>query len=131
MLNGIRENGDWERWLDFFLDAVIETAKESNEIILNLHNQIESDRAKISTLGRASTSALAVHQAMLRHPIADIAKLKELTGLTNATIGKVLNALLGFGIIEETTGNKRNRLFCYNLYLKICDTKLCSGTNKF
>ena len=117
LLSGIRENGDWERWLDFFLDAVIETAKESNGIILNLHNQIESDRAKISTLGRAATSALAVHQAMLRHPIADIAKLKELTGLTNATIGKMLNILLDFGIIEETTGNKRNRLFSYNKYI--------------
>ena len=118
LLNGIRENGDWERWLDFFLEAVIETAKESNEIILNLHQQIESDRAKISTLGRAATSALTVHQAMLRHPIADIAKLKELTGLTNSTIGKMLNYLLKFNIIEETTGNKRNRLFCYNRYIK-------------
>ncbi len=119
LLNGIRENGDWERWLDFFLDAVIETARESNEIILNLHRQIESDRAKISTLGRAAASALAVHQAMLRHPITDIAKLKELTGLTNATIGKMLNYLLDFNIIEETTGNKRNRLFCYTQYIAV------------
>ena len=118
LLNGIRESGDWERWLDFFLEAVIETAKESNEIILNLHKQIESDRAKIVTLGRAAKSALAVHQAMLRHPIADITKLKELTGLTNATIGKMLNYLLEFNIIEETTGNKRNRLFCYRQYME-------------
>jgi len=117
LLNGIRESGDWERWLDFFLDAVIETAKESNEIILTLHNQIQSDRERIDTLGRAATSALAVHQAMLRHPIADIAKLKELTGLTNATIGSALTRLLEFGIIEETTGNKRNRFFCYHKYL--------------
>ena len=118
LLNGIREHGDWERWLDFFLDAVIETARESNKIILDLHKQTENDRAKITTLGRAATSALAVHQAMLRHPIADIAKLKELTGLTNATIGKMLNYLLEFNIIEETTGNKRNRLFCYSRYME-------------
>ena len=120
LLNGVRENGDWERWLDFFLDAVIETSRESHEIILSLHNQIQKDREKIATLGRAAPSALAVHQAMLRHPISDIAKLKELTGLTNATIGSALNRLLDFGLIEETTGNKRNRLFCYSPYLKIC-----------
>ena len=118
LLNGVRENGDWERWLDFFLDAVIETSRESHEIILSLHNQIQSDREKIATLGRAAPSALAVHQAMLRHPIADIAKLKELTGLTNATIGSALARLLDFDIIEETTGNKRNRLFCYNGYIE-------------
>ena len=117
LLNGIRENGDWERWLDFFLDAVIETSRESHEIILSLHSQIQIDREKIATLGRAAPSALAVHQAMLRHPIADIAKLKELTGLTNATIGSALARLLDFGLIEETTGNKRNRLFCYKGYI--------------
>ena len=119
LLNGIRENGDWERWLDFFLDAVIETSRESHEIILSLHNQIQSDREKIATLGRAAPSALAVHQAMLRHPISDIAKLKELTGLTNATIGSALVRLLDLGLIEETTGNKRNRLFCYNKYMEV------------
>ncbi|MBO4630731.1 MAG: Fic family protein, partial [Lentisphaeria bacterium] len=70
-----------------------------------------------ATLGRAVPSALAVHQAILRHPIANIAKLKELTRLTNATIGSALARLLDFGLIEETTGNKRNRLFCYKRYI--------------
>ena len=117
LLNNTRENGDWERWLDFFLDAIIETAKESNSVILKLHEQIQSDRKKISSLGRGGVSALAVHQAMLRHPIADIAKLKEMTGLVDATIGSALRRLLELDIIEETTGNRRNRLFCYNRYM--------------
>ena len=117
LLNSTRENGDWERWLDFFLDAIIETAKESNSVILKLHEQIQSDRKKISSLGRGGVSALAVHQAMLRHPIADIAKLKEMTGLVDATIGSALRRLLELDIIEETTGNRRNRLFCYNRYM--------------
>lgn len=118
LLNGIRESGDWERWLDFFLEAVIATAGESREIILNLHDKIRKDREKISAFGRAASSALAVHQAMLRHPITDIAKLEDLTGLTVATIGSALDRLLGAGIIEETTGKKRNRLFCYRNYME-------------
>ena len=117
LLNSTRENGDWERWLDFFLDAIIETAKESNSVIFKLHEQIQSDRKKISSLGRGGVSALAVHQAMLRHPIADIAKLKEMTGLVDATIGSALRRLLELDIIEETTGNRRNRLFCYSHYM--------------
>ena len=117
LLNSTRENGDWERWLDFFLDAIIETAKESNSVIFKLHEQIQSDRKKIASLGRGGVSALAVHQAMLRHPIADIAKLKEMTGLVNATIGSALRRLLELDIIEETTGNRRNRLFCYSHYM--------------
>ena len=118
LLNDVRENGDWERWLDFFLDAVIETSLESYEIILTLNRQIQSDREKIATLGRAAASALTVHQAMLRQPISDTIKLKELTKLANATINSALAHLVEFGIIEETTGNKRNRLFCYSSYIK-------------
>lgn len=117
LLNDIRDTGDWERWLDFFLDAVIETAKQSKEIILALDKQVREDRAKIATLGRGSKSAMAIHQAMLRHPIVDVNKLCELTGLTAATVGMALSRLKAFAIVEETTGNKRNRLFCYSRYL--------------
>lgn len=117
LLNGIRENGDWERWLDFFLDAVIETAQESSAIIQSLNEQIQCDREKIATLGRAAVSVQAVHLGMLHHPIADVAKLKEFTGLTNATIGTALKRLQEFNIIDEMTGNKRNRLFSYNRYI--------------
>ncbi len=119
LLNNTRETGDWERWLDFFLDAVIETASQSHGIILALNKQFQSDRKKINTLGRAAKSVLQVHQAMLLHPIADTVKLKELTGLTPATINKSLAALVSLGIIEETTGNKRNRLFTYNGYIRL------------
>lgn len=97
--------------MDFFLDAIIDTAKEGYSVILKLHEQIQSDRKKIASLGRGGVSALAVHQAMLRHPIADIAKLKEMTGLVDATIGSALRRLLELGIIEETADNRRNRLF--------------------
>ncbi len=118
LLNDIRDTGDWKRWLDFFLDAVIETAKQSNEIILALDKQVREDRAKIATLGRGSKSAMQIHQAMLRHPIVDVNKLCELTGLTAATVGTALSRLKAFAIVEETTGNKRNRLFCYRKYFQ-------------
>lgn len=118
ILNDIRDTGNWERWLDFFLDAVTETATQSKKIILSLNQQVEQDRARIATLGRARKSAALVHQALLRHPIADIVKLREITGLANATIGTIMNNLIGLGMIEEMTGLKRNRFFCYHNYMK-------------
>lgn len=118
ILNDIRDTGNWERWLDFFLDAVTETATQSKKIILSLNQQVEQDRARIATLGRASKSAALVHQALLRHPIADIGKLREITGLANATIGTIMNNFIELGMIEEMTGLKRNRFFCYQSYLQ-------------
>jgi Fic family protein len=118
ILNDIRDTGNWERWLDFFLDAVTETATRSRKIILSLNKQVAQDRVKITSLGRTSKSAALVHQAMLRHPIANIAKLREITGLANATIGTVLNSLNELGIIKEMTGMRRNRFFCYHDYME-------------
>lgn len=118
-LNTIRDQGDWERWLDFFAEAVTATATQSQEIIMALDKQVRKDREKIQTIGRGSKSATLVYQAMLRHPIASPMKLKEETGLTDATINATLRKLQELGIAEETTGQKRNRLFCYQAYMAL------------
>ena len=119
LLNSIRDQGDWERWLDFFAEAVTATATQSQEIIMALDKQVRKDREKIQTIGRGSKSAMLVHQAMLRHPIASPMKLKEETGLTDPTINATLRKLQELGIAEETTGQKRNRLFCYQAYMAL------------
>lgn len=119
LLNSIRDQGDWERWLDFFAEAVTATATQSLEIIIALDKQVREDREKIQSIGKGSKSATLVHQAMLRHPIASPMKLKEETGLTDATINATLRKLQELGIAEETTGQKRNRLFCYQAYMAL------------
>ena len=124
LLNAIRDQGDWERWLDFFAEAVTVTATQSLEIIIALDKQVQEDREKIQSIGKGSKSATLVHQAMLRHPIASPQKLKEETGLTDATINASLRKLQELGIAEETTGQKRNRLFCYHDYFQLLNQKM-------
>lgn len=124
LLNSIRDKGDWERWLDFFAEAVTATATQSLEIIIALDKQVREDRKKIQSLGKGSKSATLMHQAMLRHPITSPQKLKEETGLTDATINAALRKLQELGIAEETTGQKRNRLFCYNDYFQLLNQKM-------
>ena len=124
LLNAIRDQGDWERWLDFFAEAVTATATQSLEIIIALDKQVQKDREKIQSIGRGSKSATLVHQAMLRHPIASPLKLKEETGLTDATINASLRKLQELGIAEETTGQKRNRLFCYHDYFQLLNQEM-------
>jgi len=119
LLNSIRSDGDWERWLDFFAEAVIATATQGMEIIEAISKQVQQDREKIQVLARSAKSALQIHQAMLRHPIITSSRLKGETGLTDATINAALRKLQGLGIVEETTGQKRNRLFSYHAYMAL------------
>ena len=119
LLNEVRISGDWEKWLNFFADAVIASARQGIKVTRELHELVEADRRTISGLGRMASSVLQVHQAMLAHPIAGARNLVKLTGMTPATVNKALRQLEALKIVEELTRQKRNRLFRYQRYLRL------------
>lgn len=121
LLNRVRTTGDWESWLDFFAEAVIVVATQAMETAQNLFNLSDSDKQKISTLGRAAPSTLRVHRLLMEHPLVTSNWLVEKTGITPATINKSLGHLVGLGIIREITRKRRNRIFSYDGYIAILD----------
>ena len=119
LLNHVRLTGDWESWLDFFADAVIETAQVAVETARSLARLAETDRQRINTLGRSAGSALRVHQAMLEHPVVSSGQLVEKTGMTAATVNAVLLRLEQLGVVSELSGQQRNRLYSYTAYINL------------
>ncbi len=119
LLNEIRLNGNWEAWLDFFAEAVIVTTDQAVDTTRQLVDLANKDRDQISGLGRAATSALRVHRALMGRPITDSNGLVEKTGITPATVNKCLGHLEHLGIVRELTSRKRNRVFSYAGYLAI------------
>ena len=119
LLNNVRMTGDWEAWLDFFAEAVIVTATQAVETAQQLLDLSNQDRDKISGLGRAASSTLQAHRALMEHPIATSGSLVEKTGITPATVNKALGHLEQLGIVKELTAQKRNRLFSYAGYIEI------------
>jgi cell filamentation protein, protein adenylyltransferase len=111
--------GDWESWLDFFADAVIETAEIAVETARSLARLAETDRQRINTLGRSAGSALRVQQAMLEHPVVSSGQLVEKTGMTAATVNAVLLRLAQLGVVSELSGQQRNRLYSYTAYINL------------
>lgn len=119
-LNQVRLSGDWESWLQFFVDAIAETANQAVETAKALNELHSQHRQQVATLGRLSGSATQVLAALFQYPIANIAKLVEATSLTPATVGKVMDTLENeLTIVKEQTGQKRNRLYVYSEYLDI------------
>jgi Fic family protein len=119
LLNNVRLHGDWEAWLDFFADAVIVTSTQAVETATQLLDLSSHDRDRISTLGRATPSALQVHRALMEHPIGTSSSLVEKTGMTPTTVNKALDHLIRLGIVRELTAQRRNRLFSYDGYIEI------------
>ena len=124
LLNEVRLHGDWERWLDFFAEGVRSSATQAVETAHALLALVTADRDLITSLGRATGSALVVHQALQRQPIVTSAALVKQTGLTAATVNKSLSHLRELDIVSELTQRKRGRVFSYQRYVKLLNAEL-------
>jgi Fic family protein len=124
LLNDVRVNGNWERWLDFFAEAVLVSATEAVRTAQALLALVEHDRARIGTLGRAAASAWALHEALQSQPVATAAALGSATGLTPATVNKTLAHLQRLGLVSELTERQRGRVFAYRDYVALLNAEL-------
>ena len=119
LLDRVRAKGDWEAWLDFFLTGVKETAEQAAKAARDIVALFESHRQQIEELGRPATSVLRVFQHMQRNPIVSIPATAQKIGISAPTVAKSLEHMRQLGILRETTGRERHRLFVYEPYLSI------------
>ena len=119
LLDGVRQHGDWEAWLDYFAEGVAASAAQVVATANALLALVNADREHIAALGRASASVLAVHDALQRQPIATAAALVSATKLTPATINKSLAHLEKLGIVGRLNERRRGRVFCYRRYVEL------------
>lgn len=119
LLNEVRSTGDWEAWLEFFADAVVDTATQAVDTAQRLMRLAAKDTETIHGLERSAASTHLVHRALLERPIASPKWLQEQTHLSAATINTCLQHLEQLEIVREVTGQKRNRLFAYSEYVDV------------
>jgi Fic family protein len=116
-LNAARESGDFERWLDFFATAIRVSAEQATTTGLRISAVFREDRNRVREMGRQAPTLLLVQEALQAKPLATIATLTQSTGFTTPTVTQALGKLQKLGIVRETTGRARRRIFAYVRYL--------------
>lgn len=119
LLDTVRREGDWESWLDFFLEGVAQTAGSAVSTAHRLLALFQEDGERIEALGRSAANTLRVFHALRARPIANVNDLAARTGVSYPTAAKSVDALTELGIVRELTGRKRDRVFAYDRYLAI------------
>jgi Fic family protein len=119
LLQTVRQEGDWETWLRFFLEGVATTAEEASASARQILELFARDRKRVEGLGRPAGSALRVHQLLERHPLLTIRRAAEELRLSSPTVTAALRHLGRLGIVEESTGRQRDRLFVYREYMSL------------
>jgi len=119
-LQAIRDHGDWEGWLAFFLRGVIEVGAEATETARRILALRESHRSMIADkLGRAAGNGHRALEALFNRPIVSVAGVREITGTTYAAANTLVARLVALGILVEMTGFTRNRRYRYEPYVKL------------
>lgn len=119
LLNEVRQTGDWELWLHFFADAIINTTTQAVETAQRLMKLSADDEKRINKLKRKTSSVHLIHKAMLERPMSSPNWIQGKTQLSPATVNACLRELEQLEIVKEVTGQKRNRLYSYDKYIQI------------
>ena len=119
-LQRVREFGDWEGWLEFFLTGVAEVSREATGTAASILRMREAYRAKIADgLGRAAGNGHRIMEKLFEHPIITVANVRDWLELTQAGANQLVTRLVNVGVLREITGYKRNRRFRFEPYLRL------------
>ena len=121
-LQSVRTTGDWEDWVKFFLTGVAETANQAAETAQGIVALFAKDHAAITGSKKSTVTVLAIHAYLQRHPVANTTRIKEACAVSLPTVLRALATLESLGIIKETTGKERHKIFVYQAYLDILNT---------
>ena len=124
LLNQLRDDGDWEAWLQFFLEGVRLTAHHGVETAQRLTGLFEADRQLIAVSGRRANSAIRAHHEFMQRPLLTISAVRDGTKLSFSAADAAIQHLEGLGIVEEITGRRRDRRYVYSDYLNTLNEEL-------
>jgi Fic family protein len=123
-LTVVRASNNIEHWIKFFLAGVAETAlnsKQTFEKIVALRQLCEE---KILQLGKRATKGQALLRHLYSEPIMSANRVAKRLEVTHQSASSLIRAFEEMGILRETTGRKKNRLFVFSEYLDLFSTRV-------
>lgn len=120
LLQAIRDHGEWEKWILFFLEGVATVSLEATEIARSIvalrekHRRLVTDR-----FGRAAGNGLRVLEDLYTHPFIDIAGVREKLGLSFPAAAELIDRFVEAELLAEITGRERYRVWHYFPYVRL------------
>lgn len=118
-LMAIRNGGDWEGWIKFFLRGVCEVSISATNVARQIMEMREQHRQLISVEVSSSANAHKLLDHMFERPTFSINQAKEVMGCAFATASSVVEKLEELKLLHEITGQERNRLYQYQPYVSV------------
>ena len=121
-LIAVRDNGDWEGWTAFFLECVRDAADDGVNAAQRIFALLSRDRQRLVASALATVPAIQLFDKLPSHPVVTLQSTVDLLNVSKPTAVKAIDALEEVGILLETTGRKRDRVYAYQTYLDALDS---------
>jgi len=119
-LQAVRDQGEWEEWLAFFLRGIAEVSAQATDTARRILVLRETDRTLITRyLGRAAGNGHRVLEHLFTQPIVSVNAVQKLVGVTYSAANRLVSKMAEHGILHEFTGQSRNRRFRYEEYIRL------------
>jgi Fic family protein len=117
-LMAIRNAGDWESWLRFFLTGVAQTAEEATATAREILDLREKHRRLVQEKA-SGVNSLRLYDLLFQRPLVHVNLVKDSLSIAFVTANKLVEQFAELGILQEITGRKRDRIFSYTPYVAL------------
>ena len=120
LLQAVRDTGDWESWLKFFLQGITEVSQEATTTARRIVELREAHRALIiEHFGRVAANGLKVLESLYSRPIITVNDIADMTGTSFTAANQLMQKFVAHELLSEITGQVRNRRFRYDAYIDL------------
>ena len=118
-LSGIRTNGDWESWVSFFLEGVVNAAKEAERGIVAIASLVAAERRRLLESPKSGPATYRLFEMLPTMPRFNIERARQMLNTSFPTASAAVNQLVELAIVKEQTGQKKNRSYSYQGYVDL------------
>jgi Fic family protein len=118
-LMAVRISGDLNHWVRFFLTGVAETATNGRNTFQQVLALRTESEARMHELGRRGKSGMHLLRLLYRRPVVTVAEVAQTLRVSLPTANTLVAEFVRFGLLKETTGYARNRVFAFDAYIRL------------
>ena len=119
-LTRVRTHNDMIQWIKYFLIGVTQTARQATLTLSSIVSLKSENEHIIQTqLGKRFKTGLLLHNYLLQQPLITAKDVQKVCDLSKKAAGDLINVFVEKQLLQEYTGQSRNRIFAYETYLDL------------
>jgi Fic family protein len=119
-LTFVRSKHDMTQWLKYFLVGIFETAEGAIKTLSSVIDlKLRLEKQIFISFGKRSNKANILLQHLFKKPIIHVNQVKEISETSFKAANNLVTEFVKAGILKETTGHSRNRMFIFEEYIQL------------